>query len=673
MKAIFTLLTLAWASISIAQQVSTFPQLPMTEFYAFDVKGSNMVALGSCSQIWWSNDDGTSWQYDEVSRFYRDVVYSPTKDSEVIYRENGALWVYDLESKELTNVSDQLVTSYGNMAGYHTAGTDVYIFNRAGVVKANTDDWVWSTAWEWADVGNDYPTATAKSGDYFFMGTHLGKIYAYNYVTDEMELVSELLNEIEELTMGTDEIGYAIVEGQSTILSTDDRWNTFNPASGLSESIQPLAYGENVITLNTNRLYRSTDKGATAQYVEMRGPYNSLASDGMFTEDGVLYVVGGASMVLRSYDFGLTFEYVNEVYRGDLYDASVRENGTGYAVGVGGFVLKTEDMGQTWTFADVAAGEEPLYECVYTDAGQLLVSDGSILYRFQDEQLVDSEEMFVRDVIYIEADNSVLLSRTIGGAHEILKSMDGGASWSTVLPLPNAVYDIQQSYDGRLFATTGTTEVMQSRDNGDTWESVDFGLADVQVIEFYNEDVGLFVEGRKMYKSTNGGASKLEVADQYAIRDVHWVDEDHYVYQSRQNFITNLWESKDGGASKDKIFESCSLSNKIIQTPDEQMLTLQRGGHMNKVQVVGMSTSTEQLSTEPTMLAVYPNPIGAGEDLSLDRAYESVTILAMDGTIVYAASVRQSQVSIPVELSTGMYILQALTDDEVRTAKFYVR
>lgn len=673
MKPIFTLLTLVWASFTWAQQVSTFPQLPMTEFYAFDVQGSNIVALGTCSQIWWSTDDGASWQYDEVNSFYRDVAYSPTNEHEVIFRQNTAVSVYNLQSKEMTNVSDPLVSNYGNMPGYHVAGNDLYVFNRAGVVKANTEDWVWTAAWEWTDVGNDYPTATAKSGDYLFMGTHLGKIYAYNYVTDQMELVSELLNEIEEITMGTDQIGYAIVEGQSTILATDDRWSTFNPATGLSESIQPLAYGENVITLNTNRIYRSTDKGTSAEYIEMRGAYNSLAADGMFTDDGVLYVVGGASMVLRSYDFGLTFEQINEVYRGDLYDVSVLQDGTGYAVGVGGFVLKTTDMGQTWTFTDVAAGDDPLYECAYTSSGQLLVSDGSTLYRYESEQLVESEEIFVNDLIYIEADNTLLLSRNIAGAYEMLKSTDSGASWATVLPLPTAVYDIQQSYDGRLFVTTGTSEVLQSRDNGDTWETVDFGLAEIQIIEFYNEDIGLFVEGRKMYKSTNGGASKLEVTDQYAIRDVHWISEDQYVYQSRQNFITNLWESTDGGASKDKIFESCSLSNKMIQTADGQMLTVQRGGHMNKIQVTGASTSTDLQTAVSDGLIVYPNPVTAGEALRLQKTFDRVTLLSMDGTTVYTAPVQQSEVALPALLPSGMYIFQAQADDEVKTTKLYVR
>ena len=672
MKTLFTLIVLGWTSLLTAQQVSTFPQLPMTQFYAFDVEGDNIVALGTCSQIWWSSDDGASWSYDEVDTYYRDVLYSPTNSAEVIFRQNASLTVYNLASKESTNISDPLVANHGNFLGYHTVGENLYILNRAGVSKANTNEWTWANVWEWSEVGNDYPTVTAQSGDYIFMGTHLGKIYAYNHVTNSMELLAELLNEIEELTMGTDQIGYASVDGQSTILATDDRWNTFNPASGLSENIQPLAYGENVITLNTNRIYRSTDKGATAEYIEMRGPYNSLSSDGMFTDDGILYIVGGASMVLRSFDYGLTFEQINEVYRGDLYDVSITSEGKGYAVGVGGFVLRTEDMGQTWTFADVPAGDDPLYNCVYTADDRLLVSDGSTLYTFANEQLVSSEEINMNDLIYIESDNSLLLSRSIAGANEVLKSTDGGDTWATVLSLATPAYDIQQSYDGRLFITTETTEVHQSRDNGDSWEIVDFGLADLRLVQFYNEDIGLFVEGRKMYKSTNGGASKLEVTDQYGINDIHWISEDHFVYQSRQNFITNLWESTDGGASKMKTFESCSLSNKIIRTADGQLLTVQRGGHMNKIQVVN-TTSTEEGLVAVSNLNIFPNPVRAGESLTFDQACQSVQLVAMDGSLVYQGRGVQESIVMPADLPLGMYILHVQTGEQVQSTKVFVR
>ena len=135
-----------------------------------------------------------------------------------------------------------------------------------------------------------------------------------------------------------------------------------------------------------------------------------------------------------------------------------------------GGVYRTSDRGLHWT--KVFDGHIPFMAAIDTGSGTELlgIEPFTGFARSSDEdrtwQVISQREAFPTFSLAATPDGRTVL---LGTANGLMRSDDGGASWSTV-PFPGSPFAIAVSPDGRTIALiTKWTDFYRSDDGGPTW------------------------------------------------------------------------------------------------------------------------------------------------------------------------------------------------------------
>lgn len=151
---------------------------------------------------------------------------------------------------------------------------------------------------------------------------------------------------------------------------------------------------------------------------------------------GIAYAVGGFGTLLRSADWGKTWQALTpdwKVLTGDgaephLYDVHVTSNGEVTVVGEFEMVLRSRDQGASWSL--LHKGRRSLFGLKVLPGGELYaVGQEGLILKSPDNggrwQELDSGSKSVLTGIWATADGQVVAS----GIYTILHSGDGGRSW----------------------------------------------------------------------------------------------------------------------------------------------------------------------------------------------------------------------------------------------------
>ena len=126
--------------------------------------------------------------------------------------------------------------------------------------------------------------------------------------------MNDFMNRIFSFDMITDDLGYLSLQNFTYPIKTTDGGATYTDLENMPENIGVTGFGNDVImTINTNRIYVSTDGGQSSTFIRMPedGTYD-LIQDSYVTDDGVLYLVGRSSVVAKTEDFGQSFVNLND-------------------------------------------------------------------------------------------------------------------------------------------------------------------------------------------------------------------------------------------------------------------------------------------------------------------------------------------------------------------------
>ena len=156
------------------------------------------------------------------------------------------------------------------------------------------------------------------------------------------------------------------------------------------------------------------------------------------------------------------------------------------------------------------------------------------------------------DIEFPEGQNqvgySIGQSLTYNGVGIVIKTTDGGSTWTQLTPngIPGleamSFVDMQTGYaagwDGYVIKTT---------DGGVTWDTltVASGMWEINDIEFYDENQGIIIEGPYVYITDDGGET-WEAASQLDKGgfNVEYLDQNTLVVGANENYI---YKSVDGG------------------------------------------------------------------------------------------------------------------------------
>ena len=208
-----------------------------------------------------------------------------------------------------------------------------------------------------------------------------------------------------------------------------------------------------------------------------------------------------------------TFEWQNPKPQGNgLYAMDFEDGLTGYAFGEKGANLVTTDGGVTWT-------DRSTYpDFIYDIEDVLVLGPGDLL--------------------------------AVGESPGIFRSLDGGASWTSVTnPSTDRLYDVHVIPGGTLSAIGDYGEIVQSTDGGATWVLIPQALNRRLFGQYWWDDSHGYVVGEHFLRSTDDGGTTWtplpDAPENRTYTDIYFRDAMNGWFLG--HFST--WRTTDGGTT----------------------------------------------------------------------------------------------------------------------------
>lgn len=678
MKTLMTILAICISySISYSQN-SAYPQSPYFDLYDIVVEGDNILSAGSCNQALYSRDGGITLNTFPISvESYKMAAVPGSNGTKAYLMSNSEIHILDSETESvIPAVINTGMTLSGTFHDIHTKGDDIIVIGSFAITRSNTNQYDFESLGEFEYASNDNIGYSSVSENFVFMSTRKGKIFKTDLNNKTTELVYDFDTDVRGIAMGTDLIGYASVNAK--IFKTTDGGESWILKDGVIESLNPIAYGENIIiSQNTNRLVVSTDGGETSDFLSTSGYKDiGLMNKGRFQDDGTLYLVGRAGTIAKSQDFGYTLESFNPVSKQDIQSITFDDNGNGLATAGEDVILVTSDGGNTWT--DLNYQSE--FEQNYID-GSALLNDGSILIgsgngivkiENGNSSQISTEE--VTGMLYNSEKDYLIIAKYQGGDYLMKKSIDGGVTWETKGFISDYGYNIHQSSTGKIYIPGNNDEYYTSDDDGETWVTNvnPFGTY-ISSFSFLDEMNGLISTGNALHRTTDGGETFTQINNAYAISNLQMIAENNYLFTTAQNSSTTVYQTKNAGENWTIIDSYCSSSRASALVGDQYWLG-QRGGHINVTQV-DLSTGINKIDIQD--LAIKNNLLRSTDLLMIDLPLEgksSITVVNQSGqTVIAQTSTHQGEHSLRIsELNSGQYFISVKNGKGVYQGRFAV-
>jgi photosystem II stability/assembly factor-like uncharacterized protein len=266
-------------------------------------------------------------------------------------------------------------------------------------------------------------------------------------------------------------------------------------------------------------LYRSDDNGLTWQPLgatnspgdpSMRRKIWQLAIDA----DGDLLFVGERDTYLRSRDQGRTWTVSSVPGFHDLQGGFrlTIQGTTMYAVGYKTCAYRSTDKGTTWQTIWTPPGD--VNRLSVTPAGSLQDATGERHTRYVSE---DSGKSWRPDPTPYEftalhrvaADTLLAVGDVLFGGSVLLRSIDGGRTWATLVSSFSEVTSLLAGPGNDLYAGTGSDGVFRSRDGGRSWAPIAEAYGADEIVRSPGGTLVVRSITDGLFVSTDDGASWL--------------------------------------------------------------------------------------------------------------------------------------------------------------------
>jgi hypothetical protein len=195
---------------------------------------------------------------------------------------------------------------------------------------------------------------------------------------------------------------------------------------------------------------------------------------------------------------------------------------TGVAVGAAGQILQSADAGKSWQAASAVPTENALLGVAAGPGRAIAVGQsGVVLVRdakgtWQPGTSGTDERLFAVDF------NADGVAAAVGAFGKILRSADGGSTWTSVAPswvegytdqgLEPHLYDVAVAPDGAITCVGEFGLVLRSDDGGQSWSVLHKGDASLFALDVTGAGIGYAVgQGGVILRTTDGGATWSDV------------------------------------------------------------------------------------------------------------------------------------------------------------------
>ena len=251
---------------------------------------------------------------------------------------------------------------------------------------------------------------------------------------------------------------------------------------------------------------------------------SGLPHDAIYSIDrsgSALWAIGGHGLVLRSSDDGGEWEKIARP--GDFAALGMDTlDGRPVLVGQAGKAFQLSDSGENWEPLDTGTEERLLDVATLSDGSQIAVGAfGTIVKRSAgskgfkrvavdwDAIVEDGFEPHLYDVMQTNA-GSLLIAAEFG---MILRSRNGGKTWSVQNTNDSSVFALHQGANGRLVGAGQAGYIISSNDDGVSWQVAKSGTK-ANLLGVSSSGKTFAVVGvRAVLKSTNGGRNWQAVSN----------------------------------------------------------------------------------------------------------------------------------------------------------------
>ena len=236
----------------------------------------------------------------------------------------------------------------------------------------------------------------------------------------------------------------------------------------------------------------------------------------------VVLVMGAMGMGNRAIAAAATIAPVVNGTAHQALFAIAFEDDTGVAVGAGGQILHSADAGKSWRAASSVPTDKALLGVAAGSGRAIAVGQsGVVLVRdakgaWQPGTSGTEERLFAVDF------NADGVAAAVGAFGKIMRSADGGGTWTSVAPswaegytdqgLEPHLYDVAVAPDGAITCVGEFGLVLRSGDGGQSWSVLHKGDASLFALDMTNTGVGYAVgQGGAILRTTDGGATWNDV------------------------------------------------------------------------------------------------------------------------------------------------------------------
>lgn len=399
-----------------------------------------------------------------------------------------------------------------------------------------------------------------------------------------------------------------------------------------------------------------------------------------YYDQNVLLAAGSNGFIYKSTDAGFSWNELSERELGsEIFEVQfVNENVgflTCYALGGGVLVIdlhKTTDGGQTWNSFQNPGVYPSAFYFMSENLGYLADGSEFFIYNNGEWEMFNTGFDFAANDIKFYND----LTGIIAGEGRVIKTTDGGSTWSDITPLPNQgiTYDnIEFSSTENIFVTSDD-KVFRSFDGGWSWQlsslSEYYNINDFCLL---NGDTAFICAGNAILKSVDG--------------TVTWTPGDvninGYFYGNSISFPTpsvgyaagygeynNIVKTTDGGLTWNSLTPISSAELSCVYFSDENNgLVFGDLGLVMKTETGGVvSAGNIPIAEENINFFVNPNPFSRELSIGFNRQPVfpvDMTISDITGKTISDYVIKDSSEAMisTDRLKSGVYILSIVYQD----------
>lgn len=296
-------------------------------------------------------------------------------------------------------------------------------------------------------------------------------------------------------------------------------------------------------------LVRSSNYGETFQIVNPNN--NNYLFDVMFKDANTAFIAGAYGTILRSTNAGLSWSGTTTSTNRWFYSISFGDASTGFASGDYGNIYKTTNGGSSWTAYGTSTSEFQ-YAIQAFNANDIISvgNKGTIIKSYNSGVNWSDLSFGFRNTMFSIDFSDLNNGMSCGAQGTVAVTSDGGGSWQRVQAASDNAYlnQIEIAGPGASYCVGEEGLIIKSVNGGNNWTELSSGVfTGLYSSFFFDENTGWICgDSGKLILTTNGGNTfnNIDSKSNRYISDIYFINPNTGWYASGEK---KIYKTTNGG------------------------------------------------------------------------------------------------------------------------------